>query len=160
MSDAEKKTLAVALAKLGILKGRELGPGALAAFTDALSGYPLAEVLAAIDGAARTPGFLELASITSLIDGNPESEALLAWAGTGGDPAVAKAAKKAVGLLDPELLEADVKFLRRPFLDTYAAMARMGRQKATAELFRERLGRGEGVVAIGAVAARLTEGKA
>ena len=122
MTTDEKKLLAMALAKLGLLKGRELTAGAIAAYTDALSAYELPEVLAAIDGAARTPGFLELASITTLLDGDPQTEALLAWTGQGGDPAIFAEARKAVGLDQRGLLEADVKWLRKPFLETYAAL--------------------------------------
>ena len=128
MNPTELKILNAALAKLALLKCREMTAPMLVAFANELSRYDLPAVLAAIDGAARTPGWVELASITSLIDGDPATDALLAWAGTGGDPAIAEAARRAVGLLDRGLLEADRKFLRKPFLDTYAAMASRERQ--------------------------------
>jgi hypothetical protein len=122
MTTDEKKLLAMALARLGLLKGRELTAPAIGAYTDALSAYELPEVLAAIDGAARTPGFLELASITTLLDGDPQTEALLAWTGQGGDFEIKRTVRKAVGLDQPGLFERDVKWLRKPFLETYTAL--------------------------------------
>lgn len=139
MNASDLPALNDALTRLALLKGRDLTPAMFSAYAGALSRYDIAGVIAACELAAETPGFFELACITTHLRPSIEAEALLAWAGTGGDAQTAESARVAVGLRDRNLLETDVKFLRKPFLETYAAMRRDYRRGVALNLVMERL---------------------
>lgn len=129
MTPAELVTLTEAITRLALLKRAELTPASLAAWVQELRPYDLPDVLAACQCATRTPGWLELASITAHLGDDIAAEAVLAWARRGGDAAIAEQARRAVGLDNRLLTDEQVRFLRRPFLETYTALAQRHRHR-------------------------------
>jgi len=121
-----------AITHLALLKRAEMTRESLTAWVQELRGYDLPAVLAACRCAALTPGWFELASITAHLGGDIAADAVLAWSRQGGDPAIAEQARRAVGLNDRMLTEEQVRYLRRPFLETYTALAARHRHNAAA----------------------------